>query len=389
MPSKAPAGQQQPILDPLGKDDIVPTFQSPVRAFHDLAGWLEAHWLNVTLAIGAAILVYFLLGALKTFCKRLARRHDHSAFAIVLGRAAERTSHLFMGLVAARLVVRYASPPVWLHDVIHFFFTIVTVYQVALWVREIVLGLIERRSDTATGHETLANAMGIIRVLVSVALFAIATIVVLDNMGVNVTGLVAGLGIGGIAIGLAAQGIFSDLFAALAIIFDRPFKQGEIITYDQTTARVERIGLKTTRLRAVSGERKVISNTNLLQKEITGLQHLERKRATFLFGLVYHTPPEVAARVPEILRELVEAEKLIFVQAGFIGFGASTLDYQLDFDVRDPDHADFFMVRHRIGLAILSRFREEGIDFAFPTQTSMTAAPDGHFVMPYPEHPHS
>src|SRR5690606_18373644 len=100
--------------------------------------------------------------------------------------------------------------------------------------------------------DTLSNAMALIRVLVTVALFAIATVVVLDNLGVNVTGLVAGLGIGGIAIGLAAQGIFSDLFAALSIIFDKPFRRGEIITYDQTTATVERIGLKSTRLRAVS-----------------------------------------------------------------------------------------------------------------------------------------
>src|SRR3546814_15663227 len=91
----------------------------------------------------------------------------------------------------------------------------------------------------------------------------------LENLGVNGTGLVAGLGIGGIAIGLAAQGIFSDLFAALSIIFDKPFRQGEVITYDQTTARVERIGLKSTHLRAMSGEKKVISNANLLQKEIT------------------------------------------------------------------------------------------------------------------------
>jgi len=118
---------------------------------------------------------------------------------------------------------------------------------------EIVLGLIQRRA--AEGHnETLSNAMGIIRLLISVALFAIAAIVILDNMGVNVTGLIAGLGIGGIAIGLAAQGIFSDLFASLSIIFDRPFRVGETIKYDMSTATVERIGLKSTRLRSVNGE---------------------------------------------------------------------------------------------------------------------------------------
>ncbi|MFT3967209.1 MAG: mechanosensitive ion channel [Sphingobium sp.] len=382
MPSKSPAAgaQQQPLVD----TDIVPDIQSPVKAASDVAHWLERHWPDIAIAVGAAILIYFALGLIKSFCRRLARKHDSSAFAVVLGRAAARTSHLFMGLVAARLVVRFASPPAWLHDIVHFLFTIVAVFQVAMWVREVVLGLIERRSDP-TGSDTLANAMGLIRILVTVALFAIAVIVVLDNMGVNVTGLVAGLGIGGIAIGLAAQGIFSDLFAALSIIFDRPFKQGEVITYDHTTARVERIGLKSTRLRAVSGERKVISNANLLQKEITGLQHLAMKRVTFALGLVYHTPPDLAERVPALLEEIVKAENLIFVQAGFTGFGQSTLDYQLDFDVPDPDSANYFMTRHRIGLAILRRFAEEGIEFAFPTQITMTAAPDGRLVMPYPE----
>src|SRR5690606_9331072 len=140
-------------------------------------------------------------------------------------------------------VAGYASPPAIILATIQFVFTIAVVFQVAVWVREIVIGLIQRRA--AEGHnETLNNAMGIIRLLISVALFAIAAIVILDNMGVNVTGLVAGLGIGGIAIGLAAQGIFSDLFASLSIIFDRPFRVGQAIKYDNSAGTVERIGLK-------------------------------------------------------------------------------------------------------------------------------------------------
>ena len=113
--------------------------------------------------------------------------------------------------------------------------------------------------------------MAIIRVLVSVALFAIAGILILDNLGVNVTALVAGLGIGGIAIGLAAQGIFSDLFAALSILFDKPFKKGDTIRYDNSTGTVERIGLKTTRLRSLTGEQLIMANTKLLEREIHNL----------------------------------------------------------------------------------------------------------------------
>jgi small-conductance mechanosensitive channel len=227
--------------------------------------------------------------------------------------------------------------------------------------------------------------MGLIRILVSFALFAIAAIVVLDNLGVNVTGLVAGLGIGGIAIGLAAQGIFSDLFAALSIIFDKPFRRGEIITYDQTTARVEKIGLKSTRLRAMSGEKKVIGNSQLLQKEITSLQTLIQRRVTYAIGVIYQTDEAKAEAIPAMLQKIVEAEGLIFVNAGIVAFGASSLDYQLNFDVPDPDHHDYFQMRHRIGLAIWKRFNAEGIEFAYPTQTSFTAGPDGKAIMPYPD----
>jgi small-conductance mechanosensitive channel len=373
------------------KDPALPAIdvQTPnLREMWDSTiAWFQIHYVQILIAVGAAVLIYLALTALRELGKRhKGHRGDPLGYANVLGRAAARTTHYFMVLVAARLVVGYADAPPALAKTIGFLFTIATVLQVALWAREIILGLIERKTLAEDGGgETLANAMGLIRVLVSVALFAIAAVVVLDNLGVNVTGLVAGLGIGGIAIGLAAQGIFSDLFAALSIIFDKPFRRGEIIQFDQTTARVERIGLKSTRLRAMSGERKVVSNANLLQKEITSLQTLTQRRVTYAIGIIYQTDEAKAEAIPDMLKDIVEAEGLIFINAGIIAFGASSLDYQLNFDVPDPDHHDYFQMRHRIGLAIWKRFNAEGIEFAYPTQTSITAGPDGKAIMPYAE----
>jgi small-conductance mechanosensitive channel len=351
------------------------------------ADWFSLHSLQILIALGAAALIYTLLTALRGFGGRLkGRPGDTLGFANVAGRAFARTTHFFMIMIAARIVVGYANPPLMVLKTVTFLFTIATVFQAAIWAREIILGLVERKTLADDGQgETLANAMGLIRVLVTVALFAIAAIVVLDNLGVNVTGLVAGLGIGGIAIGLAAQGIFSDLFAALSIIFDKPFRRGEVITYDQTTARVERIGLKSTHLRAMSGEKKVISNANLLQKEITSLQTLAQRRVTFAIGIIYQTPEEKADAIPAMLQDIVEAQGHVFVNAGLISFGASSLDYQLNFDVPDPDRHDYFASRHKVGLAIWKRFNAEGIEFAYPTQTSFTAAPDGRAILPYPE----
>jgi small-conductance mechanosensitive channel len=269
-------------------------------------------------------------------------------------------------------------------------FTIAVVMQVAIWLREIILGFIERRASNGQ-HErdTLASAMVLIRLLVSFAVFAIAAIVILDNLGVNVTGLVAGLGVGGIAIGLAAQGIFSDLFAAISIIFDKPFRRGDTVTYDTTTARVEKIGMKSTRLRALTGEEKIISNSKLLEKEITNNTLTVYRRVNFPIALVYHTPPAVAARVPDILQEIVEANGSQFIRAGFTTFGPSSLDFQLVFDVNSDDVEEMFKARHAVGIAIVERFAAEAIEFAYPTQTTYTASPDGTLVMPYAPTPAS
>jgi small-conductance mechanosensitive channel len=361
-----------------------PDFQAMWR---DTADWFAVHYMQILIAIGAAIVIYLLLATLKGLGKRYkGSRGDTIGYTNVLGRTVAKTTHFFMVMVSARLVAGYADAPPVVYRTIVFLFTIATVLQGAIWAREVILGLIERRTLAEDGQgETLANAMGLIRVLVTVALFAIAGIVVLDNLGVNVTGLVAGLGIGGIAIGLAAQGIFSDLFAALSIIFDKPFRRGESISYDTTTATVEKIGRKSTRLRALTGEKKVISNANLLQKEITSYHTLDHRRLKFAIGVIYQTAPDVAEQIPDILKGIVDDLGGTFVRSGFVGFGASSLDFELEFEVYLPGWDDIYKIRHNIGLAILRQFNERGIEFAYPTQTTFTAAPDGRMIMPYAE----
>ena len=180
-------------------------------------------------------------------------------------------------------------------------FVIAAALQGAIWGREIILGVIASRVGDDDGSSTLGNAMSLIRVLVSVALFAIALIVILDNLGVNVTGLVAGLGIGGIAIGLAAQGIFSDLFAALAIMFDRPFRRGDTIRYGTTTGTVERIGLKTTRMRGVGGEQVIMANTKLLEQELHNLAEAKVRRVFLPFALTSTPRADTLEALPDLV----------------------------------------------------------------------------------------
>ena len=136
----------------------------------------------------------------------------------------------------------------------------------------------------------------------------------------------------------------------------------------------------------MTGEEVVISNTNLLNKELHNMARLNRRRIVQPFGLVYQTPPEVCARIPEIVKEVVAGcEKCMFLRCGMIGYGASSLDFEFEFDVKSEVWQKVFDARHQVLIALLARFNAEGIEFAYPTQVSFTAAPDGTLIMPYPE----
>ena len=363
-------------------DAVIPRIQYYWEA---TVTWVQGNVFELSVAVGAAIIVFVALSWLKRIASKIARESEHRAHVkSIVARTLARTSKFFRVMVSIELVNQIANAPAALTHTIDILSTIAIVVQVAIWLREIILGMIERRAGEGLHeHETLQSAMVLIRLLVSFVLFAVAAIVILDNLGVNVTGLVAGLGVGGIAIGLAAQGIFSDLFAAISIIFDKPFRRGDTVSYDNTVARVEVIGMKSTRLRALTGEEKIISNSKLLEKEITNNTLTLYRRVTFVLTLVYQTPPALAKRIPEILREVVESNGAQFIRAGFNNFAASSLDFHLVFDIESDDVEVMFRARHDIGIAIIDRFAREGISFAYPTQTTFTAAPDGHMVMPY------
>jgi small-conductance mechanosensitive channel len=347
--------------------------------------WFEAN--SESLLIGslvAAALVAAML-VLRHVGERItASDPEYRSWKSVLGRVLAKTSLAFMIIAALEIVTTYAEPPRRIARLTDILFIIGFALQGAVWARELVLGVIGRRVGDEPGETTLGNAMSVIRVLVSIALFAIAVIVILDNLGVNVTALVAGLGIGGIAIGLAAQGIFSDLFAALAILFDKPFRRGDTIRYDNSTGTVERIGLKTTRMRSITGEQMIMANTKLLEREIHNLAEGRSRRATLAFGLTYQTPLVKLERVPELARAAVEACKgCKFVRCTLTNMGPSSLEHELLFDIASLDQDKIAADRSAVIMSLLKNFADEGVEFAYPTQTTFTAAPDGTLVMPY------
>lgn len=367
-----------------GAGEAVETSRGSIDA---LIRWVELNHEELVIgAVVAAGIVAFML-VLRWVGTLMANGDpDCTRWRGVIGRVLCKTGVFFMVAAATAIVVNYTMVPPKLARLVDVIFIIAFAFQGAVWARELILGLIGRRAaeDEAEGGG-LANAMGVIRVLVSVALFAIAIIVILDNLGVNVTALIAGFGIGGIAIGLAAQGIFSDLFAALAILFDRPFRRGDLIRYGTSSGTVEKIGLKTTRLRSFGGEQLVMANKNLLEQEIQNLAEAELRRTILNFGVTYQTSPEKLRKIPQIANRIVETRRgCTLFRCAMTGFGASSLDFELIYDNATLDFNVIAADRSAIMVEIIETFASESIDFAYPTQTTFTAAPDGSMVMPYP-----
>ncbi|HYU96524.1 MAG TPA: mechanosensitive ion channel domain-containing protein [Sphingomicrobium sp.] len=335
-------------------------------AVDHFAAWLAENrdGLLLGLAIGLA-LVAVMLG-LRSFGRSLVARDPHGlSWQMVIGRVLAKTGVAFMVVAAAEVLATYAGVPRRIAHLVDIAFTIVTALQAAVWARELILGLIGRRVAEEDGSGALGNAMAIIRVLVSIALFAIAIILILDNLGVNVTALVAGLGIGGIAIGLAAQGIFSDLFAALSILFDKPFKRGDTIRYDQSTGTVERIGLKTTRLRSLTGEQLIMANTKLLEREIHNLAQAKARRITIHLAVGGKNSAESVDAVGAAAASAVAAQKgCALVRCALSGAGAGALAYELVYDDSALDNDRIAANRSAILRALIERLGEHQLVLA-------------------------
>ncbi|KPF68343.1 mechanosensitive ion channel protein MscS [alpha proteobacterium AAP81b] len=348
--------------------------------------WLRDDSTTAAIAIGVAVGLFFAFRGLRWLIVRaLGEQHPVTTWRGFLRGIVRRTRSFFIGALAAYLVTNIVAPPGLLLRAVDIVFTIAFAVQGAYWLREVILSLVQRRAAGVEDHAAFASAVGIITVLVNVVVWALALILVLDNLGVNVTALVAGLGVGGIAIGLAAQGIFGDLFAALAILFDRPFAVGDSVSFGGNSGTVEAIGLKTVRVRLLSGEQLIISNSKLLDQQVTNLARVVERRVPMSFGIVYQTPPEVVAALPGEVAEIIgRIDGARFGRLHMTAFGASSLDFELIFFATSGDYAEMMRVRHEVCLAMLRRFAELKIDFAYPTQVTFTAAPDGTMIDPRP-----
>lgn len=249
--------------------------------------------------------------------------------------------------------------------------------QLGLWSNQAVtIGLRRHAASQQPGVASRASAAAtLLSWGLRVLLWTVVLLAVLSNVGVNITAFIASLGVGGIAVALAAQNILGDLFASVAIALDKPFEVGDFIVLGTVAGTVEMVGVKTTRIRSLGGEQIVMSNTELLKQTVSNYKRLRERRIVFGFGVTYDTTPAQAEAIPAVVRKVVEAsEKLRFDRAHFKALGESSLDFEVVYYVLEPDFQTYMDQQQRINLALMRELRALGVEFAFPTRTVVMAA---------------
>ena len=243
--------------------------------------------------------------------------------------------------------------------------------QFALWGNAVISFWITRYMQSRMKEDAAAaTTIGALRFIAKLVLWTVVLLLALENLGIDITALVAGLGVGGVAVALALQSVLGDLFASLSIVLDKPFVIGDFIIVGDFLGTVEHIGLKTTRLRSLSGEQLVFGNGDLLSSRIRNYKRMAERRILFAFGVVYQTPAEKLETIPGIVREIVESQdKTRFDRAHFKAFGDFSLNFEVVYYVLEPDYNLYMDIQQRINLALYRRLEAEGIEFAYPTQT--------------------
>lgn len=329
--------------------------------------------LNWAIAIGATALMFVLLLSVNRLVVRklrsIASRTD-TKIDDLLAEVLSRTNPFVMLVVSAvvgshALTLRPAIESIVLQG-----FWLAVLIQLGLWGNGTVSFWLERSmqaSGVPTGTTATMTAIGFVARL---ALWSLIVLVGLSNLGVDITGLIAGLGIGGIAVALALQSVLGDLFASLSIVLDKPFVIGDFIVVDQLAGTVEYVGLKTTRIRSISGEQLIVSNADLLRSRIRNFKRMQERRILFTFGVTYQTPTESMARVAQIAQDVIRSQSgARFDRAHFKEFGESALIYECVYFVLSPDYNVYMDVQQSINIGLARALQSEKIEFAYPTRT--------------------
>ena len=346
-------------------DQLLSSLNSFELAGSNVLSWVLAATIAVSLYLFLSLLVRFLKRNLHRLSTNTSTVIDDLLVA-VLGSTKSFTLFFVAAWGGSRFLDLGES-----ENIVKLLLIVVVTLQVALWanraVSEYIAHFSSAHRDNDPGTVSAVQGMSFVARLV---IWALAVVLVIDNLGYDVTALVAGLGIGGVAIALAVQNILGDLFASLSIVLDKPFVVKDFVIVDDHLGEVEKIGIKTTRLRSLSGEQLIFSNSDLLNSRIRNFKRMYERRVPFTFGVIYQTTPEQLESIPPTIKEIIEGiDNTRFDRAHFKAFGESSYDFEVVYYVHSPDYNVYMDIQQKINLAMCRAFKDQAIEFAYPTRT--------------------
>lgn len=339
-----------------------------LQAWHmnNVFDWALALLFVLAAFLGLALLRYVAARVLPALARKAAPQLEG-----ILGRVIDATRLWLLLPVAIYAGSSAIELPDKLEQFINIIAVVAVMMQAALWINRFIAGWLERQIERRRATDGAAvTALGLLGYMARVVVWVLILLLILNHLHFDITALVAGLGIGGIAVALAVQNILGDLFSSLSIVLDRPFVVGDFIIVGEYLGTVEHIGLKTTRLRSLGGELIVCSNSDLLKSRVRNYKRMYERRVVFTLGVTYQTPPEKAERIPVLLREAIAGQaKTRFDRAHFKEYGDSALIFEAVYYVLDPDYNLYMDIHQAVNLQVLRSFAREGIGFAYPTRT--------------------
>lgn len=338
--------------------------------------WEKIIWGNSISNWSIAILIIavsiFLLHIIKTIVITQIKRWSGKTNTTIddfLVVSIERSVLPFFYLLSVYIGLSYLSFGQKTHNILRVALLVAATFFAIRLITSAISYVVENYTRSQQDAETRRKQARGIVVIASIIIWIIGIVFLIDNLGYDITTLVAGLGIGGIAIALAAQAILGDLFSYFVIFFDKPFEVGDFIIIGDKMGVVEYVGIKTTRIRALGGEQLILSNTDLTNSRVQNYKRMETRRVVFSIGVLYETPLEKLKKIPQIIKRVIEEQaELKFDRAHFSSFGSSSLDIEIVYFVSSPDYNLYMDKQQLINLAIFEEFEMEGIGFAYPTQ---------------------
>lgn len=326
-------------------------------------------WLYALLALTVCMTLFELLRRL--VLRRLARANGSKHLVLqLLAEVIAGTRILLSAAIGVYVAVQFLDLPAAAERLTDRLFIGLLLLQAGFWASRALDFWLRMRFIQGESEGSRAMTRSMLTFIGRLGLWSLVILLILDNMGLNVTALVASLGIGGVAVALAAQNILGDLFASLSIALDKPFVLNDFIIVDDLMGTVEHVGLKTTRIRSLSGEQIVLANNDLLKSRIRNYGRMSERRALFTIGVTYDTPADALEALPDVIRAAIEAQPGVrFDRAHFKGFGVHSLDFEAVYYVLDPGFATYMDVQQAINLQLVRELHARGIRFALPART--------------------